>query len=315
MPSGSSSSRVPCPDRDRATAPAAVAPASSCRRPVGPTNSRWCPPAAAASSAIAGMRLAAHVGHVVQLGSSATTRSAARRTPATKPRRSRLDQPLELVDRPEQPRPRCAPRAARRPGRPSRRSGGTPTIGAMPGPAGSCRRGRARRRTPARGRRRPDHVERHEQPDRDRQIEPRAGLAVRRRGEVDRDLLVGPSEAGRDHRRPYPIAPSRHDSSGRPSIANPGMPLATWTSTLTGWPRAPRIVAERTVAIISPPEDRHARARGLEFRRECGAPRQLARTISRGCRNATAAVPSNATLVGVLRPSRGSAAILSASWP
>ena len=27
---------------------------------------------------------------------------------------------------------------------------------------------------------------------------------------------------------------SRHDSSGRPSIENPGMPLATWTSTLTG---------------------------------------------------------------------------------
>ena len=102
--------------------------------------------------------------------------------------------------------------------------------------------------------------------------------------------------------------------SGSPSIVNPGMPLATWTSTLTGWPRAsPRIVAERTVAIISPPEDRHAVVRGLVFRRECGLPSgQLARTISRGCRIATATVPANATLVGVLRPSPGPAAIFAA---
>jgi hypothetical protein len=40
------------------------------------------------------------------------------------------------------------------------------------------------------------------------------------------------------------------------------------------------------------------------------APRQLARTIPRGCRNATAVVAANATLVGVLRPSPGSAAIV-----
>ena len=43
------------------------------------------------------------------------------------------------------------------------------------------------------------------------------------------------------------------------------------------------------------------------------APRQLARKIPKGCRNATAAVAANATLVGVLRPSPGSAAILVAA--
>ena len=39
------------------------------------------------------------------------------------------------------------------------------------------------------------------------------------------------------------------------------------------------------------------------------APRQLARKIPKGCGNATAAVAANATLVGVLRLSPGSAAI------
>jgi hypothetical protein len=42
------------------------------------------------------------------------------------------------------------------------------------------------------------------------------------------------------------------------------------------------------------------------------APRQLARKIPKGCRNATAVVTANATLVGVLRPSPGSAASLAA---
>ena len=42
------------------------------------------------------------------------------------------------------------------------------------------------------------------------------------------------------------------------------------------------------------------------------APRQLARKIPKGCHIATAVVTANATLVGVLRPSPGSAASLAA---
>src|SRR5258706_6221125 len=41
---------------------------------------------------------------------------------------------------------------------------------------------------------------------------------------------------------------SRHASSGRPTMENAGRPGETWTSTVTGRPRAPRSVADESVA-------------------------------------------------------------------
>ena len=109
---------------------------------------------------------------------------------------------------------------------------------------------------------------------------------------------------------------SRHDSSGRPSIVNPGMPLATWTSTLTGCPRAPRIVAERIVAIIlvsrkaGPTQQRGSCSGG-----SAAAPRQWTAPYRGGVALPPLPAPVNATLVGMLRPPRGPAATVTISPP
>src|SRR4029077_8435150 len=41
---------------------------------------------------------------------------------------------------------------------------------------------------------------------------------------------------------------SRHTASGKPTTLKPGRPWPTWTSTVTGRPRAPSSVADRIVA-------------------------------------------------------------------
>src|SRR5688500_8926695 len=156
-----------------------------------------------------------------------------------------------------------------------------------------------------------DHVEGDEQPDGDRQIETRAGLAVRRRGEVDRDLLVRPSVAGRDDRRTHAIAGLAAGLVGKTEHREPGDALGDVD-----------LDADR-MATRSEDRRRANRCNHLASRRpaprscagSCSggsgpAPRQLGGTIPRGCRNATAAVAANATLVGVLRLYPGSAAIL-----
>ena len=146
-----------------------------------------------------GMRLAAHVGHVVELDlvddgdasapvSSYSGHDAAPVSASTS--RSSLS-----IGR-SRPRPTIRASASASAGTTQSSSGMTPTIGAMPGtrriePSSPSSPTNARL---ADGVDR-DHLERHEQPDRDRQVEARAGLAVRRRREVDRDLLVGPREA------------------------------------------------------------------------------------------------------------------------
>src|SRR3954453_1083204 len=46
---------------------------------------------------------------------------------------------------------------------------------------------------------------------------------------------------------------SRHEVSGRPTIVKPGRPFDTWTSTRTGRPSTPEMVADATVASTVTP--------------------------------------------------------------
>ena len=87
-----------------------------------------------------------------------------------------------------------------------------------------------------------------EHADRDRQIEPRATL---RRPDGARLTVI----RFRGHPRPLDMTAlrtlsrdSRQAASGNPTMAKPGSPLDTWTSTLTARPSTPRRVAAGTVA-------------------------------------------------------------------
>src|SRR5207248_243501 len=44
---------------------------------------------------------------------------------------------------------------------------------------------------------------------------------------------------------------SRHAASGSPTMVNPGRPVETWTSTMTGRPSTPNRVADGMVAITA----------------------------------------------------------------
>ena len=67
---------------------------------------------------------------------------------------------------------------------------------------------------------------------------------------------------------------SRQDASGSPTTLNPGNPLLTWTSTVTGWPSTPTSVAEETVASIGLPptgvRDRAGAAAGTSVGGQAG---------------------------------------------
>ena len=93
-----------------------------------------------------------------------------------------------------------------------------------------------------------------QQPDRDRQIEPRAALALVRRREVDRH----PARRPRQSRWTSPR--HGHDRAIRGTLRREGRrsgsrasPVDTCTSTVTGRPSTPSRVAERTAASMRGP--------------------------------------------------------------
>ena len=107
----------------RAAGRAAARPASSCRRPGGPVRNRWCPPAAATSTA---RRPAAWPDHVAEVGRGAAA-------PAAAPGRARAGAPGRPGGRATSAEgaPRPAPRR-RRPAPPRRRSPAGTTTCACP---------------------------------------------------------------------------------------------------------------------------------------------------------------------------------------
>ena len=289
--SGSSSSRVRPPDRDRATSPEGVWPASSCRhrvdrRTAGGGRRRQRPRAPDGRAA----------GHARRPCRAARARPTPRRTSSScsghdaAPVSASTSRSRRATGR-ITPRPTTRASVTASAGTTQSPSAWTPTIGATPGtrridPSRPSSPQKASSRTASDGitskatssptaiaRSSPEPVLRYDGGARltviflSGQVYPHVTIAARTRSRA-----------------------SRHDSSGSPSIVKPGMPLATWTSTLTGCPRAPRIVADRTVAIISTSRDRPSAGAGGDVQEGVAtAPRQLPGTIPMGCRIATVA--------------------------
>ena len=311
--SGSSSSRVRPPDRDRATNPDRRLASIVLPAPGGPTNSRWWPPAAATSSArracgwprTSAMSCSSGSTHTTPDVSSCSGHDAAPVSAST----SRSRRATGRIT----PRPTTRASVTASAGTTQSPSAWTPTIGATPGtrridPSRPSSPQKASSRTASDGitskatssptaiaKSSPEPVLRYTGGARltviflSGQVYPHVTIAARTRSRA-----------------------SRHDSSGSPSIVKPGMPLATWTSTLTGCPRAPRIVADRTVAIISTSRDRPSAGAGGDVQEGVAtAPRQMPGTLPMGCRIDTVAgrggllMPHSSHAPPTLRPRRG----------
>src|SRR5690606_26436660 len=95
---------------------------------------------------------------------------------------------------------------------------------------------------------------------------------------------------------------SRHEASGRPTMANDGRPSLTWASTRTGYPRAPIRVAEWATAstAASPATESTLRStRNVGQPTSCDHGRYAAAgTLGPPCDTATRRTPGTATRSG-----------------
>ena len=136
------------------------------------------------------------------------------------------------------------------------------TIGRMPGhrPDLAAERQLADQRDRVRAG--PDLLRAEQDPDRDREVERRAGLAQVRRREVDRDPPRRVDEAGVADRAADPLAGLLERGVGQADDREAGQPGATSTSTRMTRPSRPWSVADGTMASTPPTATRGALTRG-----------------------------------------------------